>query len=172
MIVENRQLRASKERQARDYNRHAHDLPSLSQGDVVRMKPFQLGDKTWKKGKVLHRAGTRSYDVATEDGGIYRRNRVHLRHTTESPPVVITQDSSTQKGADTPRQDHTPMTPHRNAALPRSQNLPEAPEISADTTPSDTSARSPAPAQDVSTGYRTRSGHTVKPVVYKDYVCS
>ena len=166
--VENRQLRASKERQARYYNRHAHDLPPLGHGDVVRVKPFQLGDKTWRKGEVLHRAGTRSYDVATEDGGIYRRNRVHLRHTAESPPVIMTHDSSTQGGADIPRQD--PKTPRRNSAVPRSQASPETPELSADAPPAGISPRSPAPAQDASTGYRTRSGRTVKPVVYKDYV--
>ena len=37
------------------YNQHARDLPALTKGDIVGMKPFQLGDKVWKKLKVQSR---------------------------------------------------------------------------------------------------------------------
>ena len=36
------------------YNQHARDLLPLAKGDV-RMKPFRLGDKVWKKGTVAAR---------------------------------------------------------------------------------------------------------------------
>ena len=29
------------------YNKHTHDLPTLAEGDVVQMKPFQLGTEVW-----------------------------------------------------------------------------------------------------------------------------
>ena len=77
------QLQQAKNRQAHYYNENAHDLKPLSVGDTVRMKPFQLGQKRWKKGQVMDRLENRSYRVQT-DTGIYRRNRVHLRRTQES----------------------------------------------------------------------------------------
>ena len=177
--VENKQLQAMKDRQAGYYNRHAHDLPSLDRGDVVRIKPFQLGNKTWKKGTVLQRAGSRSYDVATEDGGVYRRNRVHLRRTVESPPVIIEEDNNAHKSVrrdpvspqvpdhqDTPSQGHDPKTPRKCASVPKSPTPVQEPSV--------TIPQSPAPvnlqAQDTSAGYRTRSGRAVKPVLHGDYV--
>ncbi|KAI0227259.1 hypothetical protein LSAT2_022263, partial [Lamellibrachia satsuma] len=62
---------------------NAKDLPNLHQGDTVRMKPFKLGVKSWKKAKVLGRLDERSYEVEDSDGTVYRRNRVHLRKTHE-----------------------------------------------------------------------------------------
>ena len=46
---EKKELRQRQQAQAKYYNRSAKDLPSLSEGDVVRMKPFKLGDKSWRK---------------------------------------------------------------------------------------------------------------------------
>ena len=43
------QLNKRQLQQSSYYNQHAHDLPTLKEGDVVRMKPFQLGNKEWKK---------------------------------------------------------------------------------------------------------------------------
>ena len=53
--VEKKELRQRQQAQAKYYNRSAKDLPSLSEGDVVRMKPFKLGDKSWCKAKVTAR---------------------------------------------------------------------------------------------------------------------
>ena len=36
------------------YNQGTNDLPSL-EGDVVRMRPFRLGQKTWEKATVVKR---------------------------------------------------------------------------------------------------------------------
>ena len=46
----------------------------MSEGDVVRMKPFKLGDKSWRKAKVTARLDERSYTVETDNGAVYRRN--------------------------------------------------------------------------------------------------
>ena len=75
----------SKKRQAMYYDRTAKDLPVLKEGDVIRMKPYKKGDKSWKKGVVQSKLGDRSYEVKTENG-TFRRNRVDLRKTKENPP--------------------------------------------------------------------------------------
>ena len=45
------------------YDRSASDLQDLQKDDVVRMQPFRLNEKTWRKGKVLKPLGRRSYVV-------------------------------------------------------------------------------------------------------------
>ena len=82
-------LKRMQHRQAKYYNRSAKDLPNLHQGDTVRMKPFKLGVKSWKKAKVLGRLDERSYEVEDRDGTVYRQNHVHLRKTHEAPPHVL-----------------------------------------------------------------------------------
>ncbi len=72
-------------KQAHYYNRHAKDLEALEEGDIVRMRPFQLGRKTWDKAMVKQRLDERSYEVETESGSTYRRNRVDLNRTAEQP---------------------------------------------------------------------------------------
>ena len=42
------------------YNQHACDLHTLKVGDVVRMKPFQLGSKECKKGTMTSKLDERS----------------------------------------------------------------------------------------------------------------
>ena len=46
MVLRSRAPLARKELR---YNQHAHDLSTLKEGDVARMKPFHLGSKEWKK---------------------------------------------------------------------------------------------------------------------------
>ena len=53
-------------KQAFHYNKTAKDLPILHEGDTVRMKPFQLGEKKWGKAIVNKRLDERSYEVETE----------------------------------------------------------------------------------------------------------
>ena len=42
--VEKKELRQRQQAQTKRYNQSAKDPPSLSKGDVVRMKPFKLGE--------------------------------------------------------------------------------------------------------------------------------
>ena len=84
--------------QSKYYNKHARDLPTLTEGDVVRMKPFQMGTKMWKKGIVTSRLDERSYLVETPDGDTYRRNHHHLRKTKESPDPTAKPDMTPAEG--------------------------------------------------------------------------
>ena len=58
------------EQQVRYFNRGTRDLGDLAEGDV-RMKPFRLGDKVWKKAIVTACLDETAYNVETPDGGIY-----------------------------------------------------------------------------------------------------
>ena len=78
---EREKLKDVQKRQARYYNSDAHDLPELNEGDNLRLKPFVLGQKEWKKGVVVERLDERSHEVETADGSSYRRNRAHLKKT-------------------------------------------------------------------------------------------
>lgn len=75
---ERKELRQCQQAQAKYYNRSARGLPSLSEGDVVRMKPFKLGDKSWRKAQVTARLDERLYTVDMDDEAVYHRNRQHL----------------------------------------------------------------------------------------------
>lgn len=90
---ETEQLELNQQRQAKYYNKSARDLQPLKQGDTVRMKPFQLGNKTWMKGKISQRLDERSYE-ATAGGATYRRNRQHIVKTRKPPEQQFNERSS------------------------------------------------------------------------------
>ena len=77
--IDRMQWKERQQAQAKYYNRTTKDLPKLSEGDVVRMKPFKLGAKSWQNAQVTARLDERSYTVETESGTIYRRNRQLLK---------------------------------------------------------------------------------------------
>ena len=77
-------LLAKKERQVFAYNRGVKDLGALRSGDTVRLVPPGNPSKEAVKAKVERCVGTRSFEVATEDGARYRRNRRHLRKKKEA----------------------------------------------------------------------------------------
>ena len=81
---ESEQLPLNQMRQAKYYNRSAHDLPKLKAGDTVRMKPFVTGQKSWEKAEVTGRLDEGSYEVQTP-GTTFRRNRQHLVKTSQPP---------------------------------------------------------------------------------------
>ena len=71
------------------FDKHAKDLTPLEEGGTVRMKPFTKGDKEWSKATVTRRLDDRSYEVEA-NGTTDRRNRVHLKKTSEhSPPALL-----------------------------------------------------------------------------------
>ena len=73
-----RKLQERKEKQKSCYNRAARDLPPLQMNAPVLMAP-KPGQHRWRPSVVVGHGNNRSYEVRTEDGGIYRRNRRHLR---------------------------------------------------------------------------------------------
>jgi transposase InsO family protein len=66
-------LSKRQQQQSKYYNPHTRALTQLDKGDVVRirMKPFQLGSKVWKKATVASRLDERSYVVETANGETY-----------------------------------------------------------------------------------------------------
>ena len=65
-----------KSKQAKYYNQNTKELPPLQTREVVRVAP-KPGDRErkWVKARVEDQVDIRSYEVRTEDGRLYRRNR-------------------------------------------------------------------------------------------------
>lgn len=102
-----RLLRQQQLKRAQFYNKTAKDLPKLAIGDFVRMKPIKNHQRIWRKATVTQKVDDRSYVVETPEGGIYRRNRYHLRKTKEaaSPkPVEAVVVAPADKPVDPPEQ--------------------------------------------------------------------
>jgi len=54
-------------------------LNPLKCGDNVRIQPIESGKSLWKQATVTTKLSGRSYDVTTDEGRTYRRNRKFLR---------------------------------------------------------------------------------------------
>ena len=77
-------LLKQKSKQAKYYNQNTKGLPPLQTGEVVRVDP-KPGDREgkWFKARVEDQVDIQSYEVRTEDGRLYRRNRRQLRQSKE-----------------------------------------------------------------------------------------
>ena len=104
-----KQLRVSHtswKKQTYYYNRDAEELSKLEHGVVVLIKPDR-DSKRWAEATVDKEVDIRSYQVRTEDGRIYRRNRRHLRLTKQPffraiPPESPSQQDQSVTEADLP----------------------------------------------------------------------
>ena len=139
---EMQQLMLNQKRQAHYFNRHSNTLSELDEGDVVRMKPFRLGDDKWKKATVIRRLDERSYEVMHHNQ-VYRRNREHLRSSRESPdvdsPVLLMPDPEPTPPRDGPGQGSTlqsrAVVTHESHSQPVCANPSEQPGRPADGQP-------------------------------------
>ena len=75
-------LRERKAKQAYYYDRTAKELDRLKPGDAARVK-LRPDSREWTKAAIDKEVDIRSYQVCTEDGRVYRRNRRHLKHSRE-----------------------------------------------------------------------------------------
>ena len=154
-----KQTRRRQERQAHYYNQGAKDLPPLEEGDQVRMRPFKLGQKAWEKATVTKRYDERSYEIET-DLGIYRRNRVDLKRTSEVP-------TNTPKNSKVNHQEC--VQPHATSEAPNKRpNKPtvvEAPKMTDRIGPPHPDPDSPKPKASMRPRRMTR-----EPSYLKDYV--
>ena len=117
------ELRAAQDRQAHYYNRGSRDLTALKAGDHIRMKPTGDRKQSWRKAVVVGCAAQpRSYEVRTEDGGVYRRNRRHLRKTNE-PIYHAEVDLDDIAMTPEPERDNRPVDRVRPQAANEHQNL-------------------------------------------------
>ena len=71
----------------------------------MRVKPTDRSCR-WFKASVEHQVDVRSYEVRTEDGRIFRRNRRHLRSSKESACVRVNPEPIHM-----PSQTHLPESP-------------------------------------------------------------
>ena len=84
------QQQVMKEKQAEYFNKGTRKLPSLMEGERIRV----LKGKTWKTATVIkHNVEPRSYIIKTEDGKVLRRNRRHCLKT-ENPIVETKEDDA------------------------------------------------------------------------------
>ena len=127
MTREKQRMERIQMKQAFYYNKTAKDLPVLHEGDTVRMKPFQLGKKKWGKAVVNRRLDERSYEVET-NSGTYRRNRIHLRKSNETPPGIrqrpdqASDDRTTRRDDPKARRDD-PTTRHDDRMARRDDRM-------------------------------------------------
>ena len=154
----NEKLHERKERQTQYYNRGVKELNPLTGGDVVRIRPTE-NEKAWKKALVEDQVDVRSYNVRTEDGRIFRRNRRHLRFSREP----FYQDPATEafKPADTRQQPHVHTEPNQpQNSEPVISEVPQQPE---QPVLSPVPVQSPQPAvQSPKSEVKTRSGRVIK----------
>ena len=71
----------------------------------MRVKPKDRSGR-WFKVRVEHQVDVRSYEVRTEDGKIFRRNRRHLRSSKESAFIRVNPEPIHM-----PSQTHLPESP-------------------------------------------------------------
>ena len=88
-----------KQLQAKYYDISAKELPPLSNGEVVRVKPTDKSGQ-WYKARVKKQVHVRSYDVRTDDGRVSRRNKRHPRSSkapvcSSSNPVSLSMPDGT-----------------------------------------------------------------------------
>ena len=184
MTKEKQRMERNQMKQAFHYNKTAKDLPILHEGDTVRMKPFQLGEKKWGKAIVNKRLDERAYEVET-NSGTYRRNRVHLRKSNEKPPDIHqrpdqpSDDRTTRRDDPMARRDDRmarrddrtarcdDRTTRRNDPTSR-EEVNESEAMNEPTSPARVSQRNDEPEME---NIRTRSGRAVKaPERFNDYV--
>ena len=168
-----------KQIQAKHYNISAKELPPLSTGEIVRVKPADRSGQ-WLKARVEQQVDVGSYEVRTEDGKIFRRNRRHLRNSMEpaytgGSPEPIHMPDRTQLLEGTTSSKSTVIPPKTSAPieLPPPKDALGAtcskkPESSPK--PLDMPEQPPAPKPPADRPV-TRSGHTPRPPSHlKDFV--
>ena len=71
-------------------------LQRLKDGDVVRVRPLP-GHSRWFKAQVSNQEAPRSYQVGTEDGRVYHRDRSHLYKVPENFEAMPDEDIKESK---------------------------------------------------------------------------
>ena len=138
------------------YNAHAKALPTLEEGDIVRIRDNVRGLWAQKAQVSAKHQNPRSYLVKTENGKFFRRNRRDLRKTAESMDNEQEPTEDQSNRATSPQQEVYEQPP---PSLPAGDIQP-----SAQPTPSST----PSVNQDEPC-YRTRVGRLVNiPNRYKE----
>ena len=165
-------LSGDQQKQQKNFNKRAKDLPPLKKGDTVVIQPFTLGKKEWGKGTIIAQ-NDRSYNVEAIDSTVHRRNRVHLKKTANQRPDIPSDDSP-------PEVPPNSMTPTCGPAVPPKQPL--STPVAAVPKPAVTPLKQPAVLLQSSPGPEptgtspskipvcSRFGRKSKPFKLKDFV--
>lgn len=136
------------------HDRSSRPLPSLKEGDVVRVQH----NGAWTRGEVSQaHSSPRSYIVNTEEGSALRRNRRDLIQTKENPPLGRpTMEDVTAQIQDQGMVEVTASAPH-SPTISRSSDHQPMEELTEPT--------------ELPSSIKPRSGRTVKlPVRFSDYL--
>lgn len=126
-----------KNKQAEYYNRTARPLPELQQHDLVRVQ-VDPREPVWRKATITQTPtdkGPRAYQVHTETGRTYTRNRRFIRPTADSPATVpappqhaaVPQHATAQTSAEDAHMSPRPATtPQPTSASPAPKVTPTA----------------------------------------------
>ena len=127
-------LKLQKAKQSINYNQGARELDDLHPEDIVRLQPLgSIGkDKQWAQARVEAQVDIRSYQVRTEDGRVFRRNRKHLRRTREQLERATVHP---QQEAGMNPIENTPAAPQNNAPTPPVEEQPVPKSTPAKQTP-------------------------------------
>ena len=123
-------------KQSHYYDRNAKPLPPLCEGETVRFKQ-KRDSKVWQKAQVQKAVGIRSYQIITEDGREYRRNRQHLRKSAETF-INIPQTASVP-----------PLDPQITSQTSTPKRIEPQQRIASQTTKDTTTANSPPNAEPI-----------------------
>ena len=98
-------LRRAKRRLAikRSYDKGARDLKRLASGQPLATKTQKERSAIGEEVQYVLSTCDRSYIIGGKEG-VYRRNRVHLRHTTFSAPSERTPTTTVENNICTARQ--------------------------------------------------------------------
>jgi hypothetical protein len=154
-------LTRAKAKQQEYYNSSAKELAPLCAGDVVRVK-LKDKDRHWTKAKVEGQVDVRSYNIRTEDGRPFRRNRRHLRASKEMYDPHVDQPLPIPMPV-------VPTTPIEIGSTQETPTIEQATSVAGPETPAQT-LKTPIEVTSQSRT-TTSSGRRVKtPSYLKDYV--
>ena len=143
-------------------NQRRRDLKPLKVGECVRMQPIQAGSKQWKQATVAKQVKTRTYEVVTDNGRRYTRNRQYLRSSVPSRDPVTEPDVYVERQK-SPSRDQVYRSPPVQERPPSPDQARRAP-LAAGTETAVSAPPKEAPKPPSDGLYRTRSGRSIKPV--------
>ena len=123
-----------------DLNKRRSVLKPLQAGDTVRIQPLQPFKREWQQATVSRRVSGRTYDVVSDDGRQYRRNRQFLRKTQRSRPANLPQLASGPLSARSP----FAVAPTLTVAAPPSSDIPATSSLPSPSAPFAETDRAPA----------------------------
>ena len=159
IVMENKRAKV-----ANYHDRARKDLKPLNTGDNVRLQPIQPGKAKWEQATVKRKLKSRTYEVQTDDGRSFRRNRQFLRATKKSRepivdhPVTNLPNFSSSQRIDSKRYENPcPINLHNFDKHPGPTNIHSFDDVH--DVPTDVQ---PAPPPPRNVPYCTRAGRVIK----------